>query len=79
MMNSVAYCCRDFVVNRRMALTANRLKAEPADDFMTYYFSKVQIEELWVLIGCMNQDGHIHGVSDLSRFSHFKTTFRGNH
>ena len=29
----------------------------------------------WVVIGCKNQDGPVHGVGDLARFSHFKTTF----
>ena len=51
------------------------MTAKPADDFMTYYFSKVQIEAAWVLIGCMYQDGPVHGFNGLARFSHFKTTF----
>ena len=27
------------------------------------------------MIGCKDQDGPVHGVGDLARFPHFKTTF----
>ena len=57
----MAYFCRDFVVNRRKALLANH--------FALCY------DRSWVLIGCMDQNGLIHGVGDLARFTHFNTSF----
>ena len=74
----MAYCCRDFVVNRRKALLANRLalcydsctNRRPRDVLLFQ-----SADRSWVVIGCKNQDGPVHGVGDLARFSHFKTTF----
>ena len=46
------------------------MTAEPAEDSVMY-FSKAHIET--ILIGCMDQDGPVHGVSGVARFFHFKT------
>ena len=83
MRNSVAYCYRNFVVNRREALLTNRL-ALCYDNWtsrqhlstVTYYFSKVQKK---LGFGCIKQDGLVHGVSGFARFFHFKTTFWVNY
>ena len=56
-----------YVLNKKRTAWLSVMTAEPADDSLTYYFSK--------LIGCKVQDGPVHGVGDLARFSHFKTTF----
>ena len=74
----MAYCCRDFVVNRRKALLAYCL-ALCYDSCTNRRLRDVLLfqsaDRSWVVIGCKNQDGPVHGVSDLARFSHFKTTF----
>ena len=46
---------------------------------MSAVYQKNNLEHIAILIGCMDQDGPVHGVGDLARFSHFKTTFWGNH
>ena len=74
MTNSVAYCCRDFVINRRKTLN------EP----LGYHLLWQQNQQLtvwriifqsWVLIGCLDQDGPVHCVGVFARCFHFKTTF----
>ena len=80
MRNCVAYCCRDFVVNRRKALLPNRLTlcydswpSRPLYDLILFQSA----DRSWVLIGGMDQDAArpVHGVGDLARFTHFNTTF----
>ena len=81
MRNSVAYCCRDLVVNWCKALLANRLRLcyESWTSRQLYDVLLFQSADIrWVLIGCMDQDGPVHDVGDLARFSHFKTTFWRN-
>ena len=74
----MAYCCRGFVVNRRKALLANRL-ALCYDSCTNRRLRDALLfksaDRSWVVIGCKDQDGPVHGVGDLARFSHFKTTF----
>ena len=74
----MTYCCRDFAVNRCKALLANRL-ALCYDSLTNRRLRDVLLfqsaDRSWVVIGCKNQDGPVHGVGDLTRFSHFKTTF----
>ena len=82
MRNSVAYCCRDFVVNRQKALLANRLPLcyDSWTSKRLYNLILFQsADRSWVLTGCMDQDGPVHGVGDLARFTHFNTSFWGNY
>ena len=82
MRNSVAYCCREFVVNRRKALLTNRLGL-CYDSWTTRRHRDVLLfqnaDRSWILIGCIEQDGPIHAVDDLARFTHFNNTFWGNY
>ena len=82
MRNSVAYCCRDSVVNRRKARLANRLALYYDSWTSRRLYDLILFQNAdrsWVLIGCMDQDGPVHGVGDLARFTHFNTTFWGNY
>ena len=82
MRNSVAYCYRDFVVNRRKALLTNRL-ALCYDSWTNRWHCDVLLfqnaDRSWILIGWIEQDGPVHAVDDLARFTHFNTTFWGNY
>ena len=82
MRNSVAYCCRNLVVNQRKALLTNRL-ALCYDSWTNRRHRDVLLfrnaDRNWILIGCIEQDGHVHAVDDLARFTHFNTTFWGNY
>ena len=74
----MAYCCRDFVVNRRKcfyrAALLSVVTVEPAVGIVMYYFCKVQIHA-----GCIEQNGPIHGVGGSARFFYFTTTFWVKH
>ena len=74
----MAYCCRDFVVNRRKALLTNRL-ADCYDIRTNSRHCDVLLfqnaDRSWILIGFIEQDGPVHVVDDLTRFTHFNTTF----
>ena len=78
----MAYFCRDFVVNRRKALLANRLALFYDSSTSRRLYDLIffqSADRSWVLIGCMDQDGPVHGVGDLARFTHFNTSFRRNY
>ena len=71
MRNRVAYCCRDFVVNRRKALLANRLAlcyGSWTNTRLRDVLLFQSADRSWVVIGCKDQDGPVHGVGDLARF-----------
>ena len=75
----MAYCSRDFVVNRHMELLTTRwlsfvMTTEPAIDTVTYYVSKAQIEAgFWLVASTKMVPFMVSGFS-LDVF-HFKTTF----
>ena len=74
----MAYCCRDSVINRRKAPLANRLALcnDSCTSRRLYDLILFQsADRSYVLIGCMDQDGPVHGVGDLARFTYFNTTF----
>ena len=74
----MAYCCRDFVVNRRKAPLANRLALCYDSRTSRRLYDLIlfrSADRSWVLIGCIDQDGPVRGVGVLARFTHFNTTF----
>ena len=82
MRYSVAYCCRDFIVNRRKALLANCLAlcydswtSRRHRDGLLFQSA----DRSWVLISCIEQDDPVHGVGGFAKFYHFKTTYWVNH
>ena len=65
MMNSVSYCCRDFVVNWRKALLANRLAVCYGSWTSRRLYDLILFQSAdrsWVLIGCMDQDAFMVSV-----------------
>ena len=81
MRNSVAYCCRDFVVNRRKALLTNRL-ALCYDSWTNRRHRDGLLfqnaDRSLILIGCIEHDGPVCAVDDLARFTHFNITTNAN-
>ena len=57
----------------RLKLTQFRVKTAQLATLDLILFQSA--DKSWVLIGFVDQDGPVHDVGDLAKFSHFNTTF----